>query len=104
MKKIIFVAVFIVMIAGAFFFYNSQKSVIADDKEGNCTKTECNKTSECTKQNDKNCGNCTKQCDSKMEGQSLMNNKQNKDCRNNSDCVNKSGGINKSGGCPYKNQ
>jgi len=106
MKKIIFLAVFIVMIAGAFFFYNSQKSVIADDKDGKCSNTECPKYSDCQKQCDKQCekkcddGKCEKKCDSKKEGQSQMNNCPKSNCQQNTGCGSKNEGVQKTGKCP----
>ena len=107
MKKIIFIIAFVVMIAGAFFFYNSQKS-IADDKDGKCNKTECPKYTDCKKQCDPNCdkkcdANCEKKCEKKCD-QSQMNGEQKMDCQSKSGCDKSSNGVNKSGPCPYQNK
>jgi len=112
MKKIIFAASFFLLLAGAFLFWNSQRTVIADDKDGKCCNTECPKYADCDKKCNHNCdslkANCQKQCDvkseecrkqcSKNEGQSQMNN-----CQKKPGCETKQDGTKKSG-CPYQKQ
>ena len=101
MKKTIFIAVFIVMITGAFFFYNTRS--IADDKDGKCCTGQCMKTekcqkeckSECSTKNGKTSGGDMKECPY-MSGKTQSG-----------DCPYKSGGeykhesTKKSGSCPY---
>jgi len=88
MKKIIFVASFLVVITLAFFFYNSRTTVIADDK-GKCNQTECPKYADCQKQCDKQCdnkgGDCSTQCENKCDNKQ-MNNCQKINCQQNSGC------------------
>jgi hypothetical protein len=70
MKKIILGIAFILILAGAFLFWNSQKSV-ADDKDGKCCKTECPKYADCDKKCNHNCDslktNCQKKCEMSSE-------------------------------------
>lgn len=66
MKKLIFAAAFLSILAGAFLFWNSQSSV-ADDKDGKCCNTECPKYADCDKKCNKQCDSlkscCNKECD-----------------------------------------
>ncbi|MCI0473021.1 MAG: hypothetical protein L0Y76_05490 [Ignavibacteria bacterium] len=111
MKKLIFAAAFLFVLAGAFLFWNSQSSV-ADDKDGKCCNTECPKYADCDKKCNHNCDSlrtdCQKQCDKKNEecqkqcpkneGQSQMNN-----CQKKTGCETRQDGTKKSG-CPYPKQ
>jgi hypothetical protein len=117
MKKIIFAAVFMLILTGAFLFWNSQSSV-ADDKDGKCCNTECPKYADCDKKCNHNCdslkANCQKQCDvkseecrkqcSKNEGQSQMNNCPKTNCQQKPGCETKQDGMQKSGKCPMQKQ
>ena len=140
MKKIIFAASFLLLLAGAFLFWNSQRTVIADDKDGKCCNTECPKYADCDKKCDKQCDKqcdslkscckkecdkkseecvkkcetkseecmkkcetkseeCRKQCSPKNEGQSQMNN-----CQQKPGCETKKDGTQTPGKCPMQKQ
>lgn len=92
MRKIIITAAFLAVFATAFFFYNSQTAVIAEDKDGKCCNTECTNYADCQKQCDEQCNkmceDCTRHCVEKCNkgGQSQMNNCQKANCQQNSGC------------------
>jgi hypothetical protein len=128
MKKIIFAAAFILILTGAFLFWNSQRSV-ADDKDGKCCNTECPKYADCDKKCNIQCDSlktcckkecdkkseecmkkcetkseeCMKKCTPKNEGQSQMNNCPKTNCQPKSGCETKDG-MQKSGKCPMQKQ
>lgn len=60
MRKVIFISVFVALIAGAFLFWNSRTS--ADDKDKCCNK-ECPKYADCQKKCDSLGTDCKKMCE-----------------------------------------